>query len=139
MCVCEKSKSTLDIELNGKAVSLTSAIVIESDVSRNIMDYENGAFSMSPTKQLASTLLSAQVLMQKSHHNQQHLLQQKGHTCTPLLCLLSQIHTVRNSVPLILYTKREAAPVLLLTGQMHTHKHKPLLCFLYSNAAVHWP
>lgn len=28
LCVCEKSKSTLDIELKEKAVSLTSAIVI---------------------------------------------------------------------------------------------------------------
>lgn len=50
-------------------------------------------FPMSPAKQLPPTLLSAQVLMQKSHHTQQRLLQQRGHTCTLPLSLLSHTQT----------------------------------------------
>ena len=101
-------------------------------------------FPASPTKQLDPTLLFAQVLMQKSHHTQQHLLPQHRHTCSLLLTHThTHTHTHTNTEPPTFTPQKreeEVVTVLLLSLHRctHTHAYTRLLCFLSSNVAGDW-
>lgn len=94
-------------------------------------------FSEGPAKQLPLTLLSAQVLTQKSHHFQQPLLQQQTHMYFSLS--FTHTHILSHTQLQTLTQKRKKKGrtnhcAFILAAQMHIC----LVCFLSSNVAVDW-
>ena len=99
-------------------------------------------FSARPTKQLPPTLLSAQVLRQKSHHSRQRLLQQQTHNLflSPLYFSLTHAHTCTHTHKHThAHTHRPTPP------QTYTHTHsftcckiKPLCLTDSSDSESHW-